>query len=170
MLTNSRACIDRNGLPHRPPLLLKLAPDLADEDLDAIAAVAMAAPVDGIILSNTTGTCAYVPVCLCLCLCVCLSLPVYAHAYVTHSLTHSLTHSHACTYLRVYVVFVVARPATLQAPGALQAEAGGLSGRPLLGPSTDVLEKMYRRTRGSMWHSLVTHSEPCLQRPACIGE
>jgi dihydroorotate dehydrogenase len=38
----------------RPPLLLKIAPDLADADLADIAAVAMAGALDGVIVSNTT--------------------------------------------------------------------------------------------------------------------
>ena len=38
----------------RPPLLLKIAPDLADADLADIAAVAMAGGLDGVIVSNTT--------------------------------------------------------------------------------------------------------------------
>lgn len=38
----------------RPPLLVKIAPDLADDDLSDIAEVARAAPVDGLIATNTT--------------------------------------------------------------------------------------------------------------------
>ena len=37
-----------------PPLLVKIAPDLADEDLSDIAAVARALPIDGLIATNTT--------------------------------------------------------------------------------------------------------------------
>lgn len=37
-----------------PPLLLKIAPDLTDEDKRDIAEVALTAPVDGLIVSNTT--------------------------------------------------------------------------------------------------------------------
>jgi dihydroorotate dehydrogenase len=37
-----------------PPLLLKIAPDLGWEDLDDIAAVALAGGLDGLIVSNTT--------------------------------------------------------------------------------------------------------------------
>jgi len=45
-----------NGaMPDRaPPLLLKIAPDLAWEDLDDIAAVALDGRLDGLIVSNTT--------------------------------------------------------------------------------------------------------------------
>ncbi|HEV8680295.1 MAG TPA: dihydroorotate dehydrogenase (quinone), partial [Stellaceae bacterium] len=38
----------------RPPLLVKIAPDLIDEERADIAAVALAAGIDGIIVSNTT--------------------------------------------------------------------------------------------------------------------
>ena len=38
----------------RPPLLLKIAPDLNDEDLSDIAAVALGGALDGLIVSNTT--------------------------------------------------------------------------------------------------------------------
>lgn len=43
---------DRDGL--RTPLLVKLAPDLADDDLDAMADQLVAGGVDGIIATNTT--------------------------------------------------------------------------------------------------------------------
>jgi dihydroorotate dehydrogenase len=38
----------------RQPLLLKLAPDLASEDLDAIVEVAVASGISGLIATNTT--------------------------------------------------------------------------------------------------------------------
>lgn len=38
----------------RPPVLVKIAPDLTEEDRRDIAAVARTAPVDGLIVSNTT--------------------------------------------------------------------------------------------------------------------
>jgi dihydroorotate dehydrogenase len=38
----------------RPPLLVKIAPDLADDDLGDIAEVARALPADGLIATNTT--------------------------------------------------------------------------------------------------------------------
>jgi dihydroorotate dehydrogenase len=44
----------RASLPKRPPLLVKLAPDLADEDLPEIVAVIVANSADGIVISNTT--------------------------------------------------------------------------------------------------------------------
>lgn len=46
----------RNALPNRPPVFVKIAPDLNDAALSDIAAVALAAPVDGLIATNTTLT------------------------------------------------------------------------------------------------------------------
>ncbi len=86
----------RNALGRRPPLLLKIAPDLTEDDRADIAAVALESGLDGLIVSNTT----------------------------------------------------VARPAELD-PRYAQ-EAGGLSGRPLLAPSTTLLGEMYRRTYGNL--------------------
>lgn len=83
-------------LARTPPLLLKIAPDLTDEDKSDIAAVALESGVDGLIVSNTT----------------------------------------------------IARPAEI--PEALRAEAGGLSGRPLFGPSTAVLAEMHGLTGGKL--------------------
>lgn len=39
---------------HRVPMLVKIAPDLSDEAMDAMAAVLNAAPVDGVVIGNTT--------------------------------------------------------------------------------------------------------------------
>ncbi|HET6447751.1 MAG TPA: quinone-dependent dihydroorotate dehydrogenase [Conexibacter sp.] len=39
---------------HRPPLLVKIAPDLSDADLDAIADLALRERLDGLIATNTT--------------------------------------------------------------------------------------------------------------------
>jgi dihydroorotate dehydrogenase len=44
----------RNALPRRPPLLLKIAPDLTEEERADIAAVALGSGLDGLIVSNTT--------------------------------------------------------------------------------------------------------------------
>jgi dihydroorotate dehydrogenase len=44
----------RARLEKRPPLLIKLAPDIADADLPAIVGVIEANGVDGIVVSNTT--------------------------------------------------------------------------------------------------------------------
>lgn len=49
------ACQDaRNALSHKPPLLVKIAPDLEPEDLEAIADMALDLRLDGLIVSNTT--------------------------------------------------------------------------------------------------------------------
>ncbi|MGE3783803.1 MAG: quinone-dependent dihydroorotate dehydrogenase, partial [Alphaproteobacteria bacterium] len=78
------------------PLLVKIAPDLSEQQRADIAAVALSTGIDGIIVSNTT----------------------------------------------------VARPPELRSPHA--REAGGLSGPPLFGPSTEVLRDIYRLTRGEL--------------------
>jgi len=39
---------------HRVPMLIKIAPDLSDEELDGMATVLNAARIDGVIVSNTT--------------------------------------------------------------------------------------------------------------------
>jgi dihydroorotate dehydrogenase len=75
----------------RKPMLLKIAPDLGEAELDAIAEVLRAARIDGVICTNTT----------------------------------------------------IDRDAVASSPHA--AEAGGLSGRPLLRKSTAVLAGMARR-------------------------
>ena len=80
----------------RPPLLVKVAPDLDAEGLADVAAVALETGIDGIVMGNTT----------------------------------------------------LARPAELR--GADRAEAGGLSGRPLMGPSTRLLSELYALTGGKM--------------------
>jgi dihydroorotate dehydrogenase len=79
-----------------PPLLLKIAPDLTDQDLDDIAEVALQGELAGLIVSNTT----------------------------------------------------IARPAGLDP--RLAAETGGLSGRPLFAPSTEILRRVYRLTQGRL--------------------
>lgn len=55
LVGRTRAALDK-AVPEgkRPPLLLKIAPDLNDEDLADIAAVALAGGLDGLIVSNTT--------------------------------------------------------------------------------------------------------------------
>lgn len=87
----------RSGLAGRAlPLVLKIAPDLGEEDLADIAAVALEQQLDGLIATNTT----------------------------------------------------VARPPGLG--GRHRDEAGGLSGRPLFVPSTQVLGRVYRLTKGRL--------------------
>lgn len=44
----------RDKLTNRPPLLLKIAPDLTDDDQRDIAEVAQSSGLDGLIISNTT--------------------------------------------------------------------------------------------------------------------
>ena len=46
----------QGAMPERdaPPLLVKIAPDLADEDIDAVADLALELGLDGIIATNTT--------------------------------------------------------------------------------------------------------------------
>lgn len=46
--------LDRASPNRRVPLLVKLAPDLADADLDAVADLALEQGIDGIIATNTT--------------------------------------------------------------------------------------------------------------------
>jgi len=43
-----------DGAGQRPPLLVKIAPDLSDEDVDAIADLALRERLDGLIATNTT--------------------------------------------------------------------------------------------------------------------
>ena len=78
----------------RPPLLVKVGPDLDEAQLSDIAEVVTASGVDGLIVGNTT----------------------------------------------------LARPATLRSPN--RNAPGGLSGKPLLAPSTACLAAMYRFTQG----------------------
>ncbi|MGF1641496.1 MAG: quinone-dependent dihydroorotate dehydrogenase [Rhodospirillales bacterium] len=91
-----RALAARAAAAAQPPLLVKIAPDLAAGELRDIAAAALAAGIDGLIATNTT----------------------------------------------------IARPSGLA--GRHRGEAGGLSGRPLLAPSTAVLAQLYRLTEGRL--------------------
>jgi dihydroorotate dehydrogenase len=90
LLERVRAALPANA----PPLCVKIAPDLADEDLGDIVEVAVAAHVAAIIVSNTT----------------------------------------------------IARPESLRSAAA--RETGGLSGKPLFAPSTEILRKTYRLAAG----------------------
>jgi dihydroorotate dehydrogenase len=54
ILTSVRAALDEASPRRRVPLLVKIAPDLADADLDAIADLALELSLDGIIATNTT--------------------------------------------------------------------------------------------------------------------
>jgi dihydroorotate dehydrogenase len=55
LLVGVRAALDESG-PRRVPLLVKIAPDLADEDIDAVADLALELGLDGIVATNTTIT------------------------------------------------------------------------------------------------------------------
>jgi dihydroorotate dehydrogenase len=91
-LAEARAALP--GTP--PPLLVKIAPDLVEDEVADICAVTQATGVDGLIVANTT----------------------------------------------------IARPETLRSRH--KAESGGLSGAPLLAPSTRLLAQVYRLTDGRM--------------------
>ncbi|MGW7069713.1 quinone-dependent dihydroorotate dehydrogenase [Streptomyces sp. NPDC054855] len=54
LLTAVREAADRSVSGRRVPLLVKIAPDLADEDVDAVADLAVELGLDGIIATNTT--------------------------------------------------------------------------------------------------------------------
>ncbi|NBM15390.1 quinone-dependent dihydroorotate dehydrogenase [Streptomyces sp. GC420] len=54
LLSAVRAAADRAVTGRRVPLLVKIAPDLADEDVDAVADLAVELGLDGIIATNTT--------------------------------------------------------------------------------------------------------------------
>jgi dihydroorotate dehydrogenase len=52
----SRVTAARNAAPRRPPVFLKIAPDLDDETLAAIVDTTISAGIEGMIVSNTTTT------------------------------------------------------------------------------------------------------------------
>ncbi len=54
LLTAVREAADRTVTTRRVPLLVKIAPDLADPDVDAVADLALELGLDGIIATNTT--------------------------------------------------------------------------------------------------------------------
>ncbi|MET8982353.1 quinone-dependent dihydroorotate dehydrogenase [Streptomyces sp. NPDC004539] len=54
LLTSVREAADRVVPRRHVPLLVKIAPDLADEDVDAVADLAVELGLDGIIATNTT--------------------------------------------------------------------------------------------------------------------
>ncbi|MFF9279296.1 quinone-dependent dihydroorotate dehydrogenase [Streptomyces griseosporeus] len=54
LLTAVREAADRTVTTRRVPLLVKIAPDLANEDVDAVADLAVELGLDGIIATNTT--------------------------------------------------------------------------------------------------------------------
>ena len=87
---------ERQELKAKPPLLLKIAPDLTQEQAEVIARTVLDYGIDGLIVSNTT----------------------------------------------------IARPESLKSPH--RKETGGLSGKPLFGPSTKMLSEIYKVTRGKV--------------------
>ncbi len=54
LLAGVRDACDRASPLRRVPLLVKIAPDLADDDIDAVADLALELGLDGIIATNTT--------------------------------------------------------------------------------------------------------------------
>jgi dihydroorotate dehydrogenase len=56
LLTAVRSAADRTCNTRKVPLLVKIAPDLADPDIEAIADLALELRLDGIIATNTTIT------------------------------------------------------------------------------------------------------------------
>ncbi|MGA4543636.1 quinone-dependent dihydroorotate dehydrogenase [Uniformispora flossi] len=54
LLAAVRDAADRTVTARRVPLLVKIAPDLADDDIDAVADLALELGLDGIIATNTT--------------------------------------------------------------------------------------------------------------------
>jgi dihydroorotate dehydrogenase len=54
LLAAVRAACDRAAPDRKVPLLVKIAPDLADDDVDAVADLALELGLDGIIATNTT--------------------------------------------------------------------------------------------------------------------
>ncbi len=86
----------RQAVPVRPPLLVKVAPDLSEAGLESVVEAAVVSGVDGLIVANTT----------------------------------------------------IARPPTLR--GGAAGQAGGLSGAPLLAPSTAMLARAHRMAAGRL--------------------
>jgi dihydroorotate dehydrogenase len=54
LLAQVRATLDQVATDRRVPLFVKIAPDLADEDIDAVADMALRLGLDGIVATNTT--------------------------------------------------------------------------------------------------------------------
>jgi dihydroorotate dehydrogenase len=54
LLLAVRAALDRSSAARRVPLLVKISPDLSDDDTDAVADLALELGLDGIIATNTT--------------------------------------------------------------------------------------------------------------------
>jgi len=91
-----RIDVARGAQKKRPPLFVKVAPDLTADDLAAIVETSLENRVDGLVVSNTT----------------------------------------------------VDRPDSLRSGN--RTETGGLSGRPLFAPSTEILRQVFRLSRGKL--------------------
>ena len=96
LVSRVRDVLDKTVPTNTPPLLVKVAPDLTDDDIADIATVAGSSAVDGLIATNTT----------------------------------------------------IDRPASLI--NASKSEGGGLSGKPLMKPSTKILSDLYKATNGQV--------------------
>lgn len=86
----------KNATHKKPPIFVKIAPDVNEQQQEDITEVALASGIDGIIIGNTT----------------------------------------------------VSRPGNI--PPDLAKETGGLSGKPLMTLSTQVLASMYKKTGGKL--------------------
>ncbi|KAK6146182.1 hypothetical protein DH2020_020051 [Rehmannia glutinosa] len=107
-----------------PPLLVKIAPDLSKQDLEDIAAVALALRVDGLVSFSLFTI---VPLTI-------LLLTIYDDISVTWLLNDHIKHNHSKT-----------DPVS---KNPVAAETGGLSGKPLFNLSTNILKDMYILTKG----------------------
>ena len=96
LIAKVREALDAAVPDATPPLLVKVAPDLTDDDIKDIADIAKGPMVDGLIATNTT----------------------------------------------------IDRPASLQS--IFKAETGGLSGQPLMAPSTKILSDLYMACGGTV--------------------
>jgi dihydroorotate dehydrogenase len=152
------------GPPGAPPLLVKVAPDLDAAALKDVAAAATAAGVDGIVVGNTTvarprerdffawfrgavGWLVWRAKMFSNCLAKTPPLQTYAH---THKKTNTKT-----TSLPLPPPKKNQKKKTIQTTAEVQpypaaAEDGGLSGPPLMGPSTAILADMYKATGGRL--------------------
>ncbi|KAF7133169.1 hypothetical protein RHSIM_Rhsim09G0069200 [Rhododendron simsii] len=106
-----------------PPLLVKIAPDLSKQDLEDIAAVALALRVDGLL--NSSGD--VIPTC-------------YRDRAMEMMWCYYEAARHVPTVSPFYPV----------SKNPVAEEPGGLSGKPLFPLSTDILKEMYVLTKGKI--------------------
>jgi dihydroorotate dehydrogenase len=135
LLRAVRAEVDALPQP-RPPLVLKMSPDVDAAGRRDIAAVALAEKVDGIIVSNTTVTRPGAPLVLKMPAAVGAAEPVDVAVVGLPERADGIIVSN----------FSISRPQALKS--SAQFEAGGLSGAPLMDLSTETLRDMYRLTKG----------------------